>query len=405
MTPTLRIARRLAAAVVLVAAFGTSSAVRANHYILCPEEKCAEAGWSLTGSLNSARSNHSATLLRDGKVLVAGGLDDNGVALATAELYDPATGTWALTAPMTQARAGHFAFLLPTGAVLVIGGDQPCCLSNVTAEVYDPANGLWSPAGSLDSPFGMLSATMLPSGNIFLSGVAEAYRTTASWLYDAPQKIWIRASGDPIYRQEPSMSVLPDGTVLVTGGSRDADEFLVSRGAEVYDPTTDTWGPTSSPGTPRLAGTTTLLADGSLLVAGGFTPTGIIPGPTVTGQATLLRTSEVYGVDRAWHPVGELDEARVDHTATLLPNGHVLIAGGLVPQSGAGGSSTWATLASAEVYDPLAANWTNADSLIVARMGHTATLLDDGSVLVVGGVGGDSSTGAAVLRSAEIYHP
>ena len=390
MTPTLRFACHVVAAVVLVAVLGALSAVRANHYILCrPEnDKCTDTAWSLTGSLNSPRLGHTATLMRDGKVLVTGGFDDTGATLATAELFDPATGTWAFTAPMTNARAFHFAFLLSSGDVVVIGGDYTCCFSNINVEVYNPDNDVWRPGASLNSPLDSVSAIMLPSGKIFLSGIADFYRNpfnwpTASWLYDPQQNVWTRARGDPIYRQSPSLSVLGDGTVLVTGGTRDPDEWLSAPGAEIYDPTTDTWTATSSPGTTRLHDTLTLLHDGTVLRVGGFRLT------------TLLSTSEVFGPDGMWQPVGNLNEGRMDHTATLLPNGLVLVAGGIASQP----------LTSTEIYDPLTANWTNAGPLNVARTGHTATLLENGTVLVVGGCGGGSSSETTVLRSAEIYHP
>src|SRR5215475_13167200 len=114
MTLTLRTARGLAA-LVAVAALAAFDAARANHFILPCDDVCADPQWVMTGSLNTARWNHTATLLRNGKVLVAGGSEDNGAVLASVELYDPATETWRITGSMTAPRAGHFAFVLSTG--------------------------------------------------------------------------------------------------------------------------------------------------------------------------------------------------------------------------------------------------------------------------------------------------
>ena len=118
-----------------------------------------------------------------------------------------------------------------------------------------------------------------------------------------------------------------------------------------------------------------------------------------------LRSSESYDADGIWRPVGDLNEARSNHTATLVPGGRVLIAGGVGFRDPHSGTYYDNTLKSAELYDPAAATWTYTSSLNVARLRHTATLLDDGSVLVVGGVGGDTSSGYALLSTAELYLP
>src|SRR5262245_41236235 len=121
--------------VIALAALAALGAARANHFILPCGEDC-NPHWVLTGSLNVAREAHTATLLPDGKVLVTGGFDANGTRLASAELYDPATGAWSVISSMATPRAWHFAFPLSTGSVLVVGG-EPCCSSNVTVETYD----------------------------------------------------------------------------------------------------------------------------------------------------------------------------------------------------------------------------------------------------------------------------
>jgi len=111
----------------------------------------AAGTWTATGSLSTARARPTATLLSDGKVLVAGGAVSLGNTLASAELYDPATGSWIATGPLTTARVDHTATLLPSGKVLVAGGAGPTGVL-ASAELYDPATGTWSATGSMQTP-------------------------------------------------------------------------------------------------------------------------------------------------------------------------------------------------------------------------------------------------------------
>jgi hypothetical protein len=389
------------AMLVALATIAAFHGARANHFILTCGDDCSVPRWVATGSLNTARLNHTATLLRNGKVLVAGG-SENGAVLASAELYDPATETWSIAAPMATRRAGHFAFRLPTGAVLVIGGDQPCC--RITAELYDPDTGTWSPAGNRGPIVGLgVVATMLQTGNALVTD-ANPYRMGA-WLFDVAQQTWNQTGGGVVYRQYPDAALLQDGKVLVVGGTNDADEVVIAPGAELYDPATGAWRMTGSPSALREAGTDTALPDGSVLAAGGFSWVTRGDQYSWITYSVPLRSSESYDADGIWRPVGNLNEARSGHTATLVPGGRVLIAGGagfVDPQLGTYYDNT---LKSAELYDPATATWTYTSSLNVARVSHTATLLDDGSVLVVGGIGRDSSSGYALLRSAELYLP
>jgi N-acetylneuraminic acid mutarotase len=404
MTPMLRTARCMAMLVAL-AAIAAFHGARANHFILTCDDDCSVPRWVATGSLNTARHNHTATLLRNGKVLVAGGSNENGVALASVELYDPATETWSITGSMATRRAGHFAFRLPTGAVLVIGGDQPCCRTSITAELYDPDTGTWSPAGNRGPIVGIYVATMLQTGKVLVTDAiptnAIPHYGTDAWLFDVAQQTWNQTGGGLVYRQYPDATLLQDGKVLVVGGTNDADEVVIAPGAELYDPATAAWRMTGSPSALREAGTDTALPDGSVLAAGGFSWT--TDQYSQITYSVPFRNSESYDPDGMWRAAGDLNEARSSHTATLVPGGRVLIAGGggfQEPPLGA-----YRALRSAELYDPTTAAWSYTSFLNVARMRHTATLLDDGSVLVVGGVGGNTSSGYALLSSAELYLP
>ena len=285
--------------------------------------------WTPTGSLNTARDFHTATLLPNGKVLVAGGFDGT-IPLASAELHDPVTGTWTVTGSLANARIGPTGTLLPNGKVLVAGGTN--VNSNLaSAELYDPASGTWTATGSLNTG-----------------------------------------------RQDHTATLLPNGKVLVAAGWGGVGPSGRLASAELYDPASGTWTPTGSLITARIWHTATLLPNGQVLVAGGF------------GDSGDLASAELYDpVSGTWTETGELANAREQHTATLFPNGQVLVAGGFISTG---------DLASAELYDLASGTWSATGSLGTARVFHTATLLPNGQVLVAGGIGitGD-------LASAELY--
>jgi len=297
--------------------------------------------WTTTGSLLEARWSHAATLLQDGRVLVAGGNiypgGDSEIPasdfLASAEVYDPQTGSWTGTGAMTEARGGgHSATVLQDGKVLVAGGNSisaPFILAS--AELYDPATGTWTATGRLSAGRSGHTATLLP-----------------------------------------------DGRVLVVGGDG-MDPYGPLATAELYDPEGGSWSATGSMATVRIIHTATLLPDGTVLVAGGQGNDG--SGPT-RSASDALASAELYNpATGAWTAVGNLTEGRAGHTATLLPDGTVLVAGGV----GLGSDATpYNVLATAELYDPASERWVAAAQMIAARAGHTATALSDGRVLLVG---------------------
>lgn len=130
-----------------------------------------DPSWSTTGSLATARFLHTATLLQNGKVLVVGGSDSSGIALASGELYDPATGTWTATGSLAVGRWNHTATLLPNGKILVAGGENGQVVF-ASAELYDPATGTWAATGSLTSTRVFHTATLLLNGKVLVAGGA-----------------------------------------------------------------------------------------------------------------------------------------------------------------------------------------------------------------------------------------
>jgi hypothetical protein len=391
MTLTRRTTYRVVALVAL-AAITAFDAAQANHYILPCEPECFGPGWSLTGSLNTARTMHTATQLRDGRVLVTGGIiNDKGEATASTELYDPATATWSYTGALSQPRYGHTATLLADGRVLVVGTARP--FQSDTAEIYDPATAMWTSTGRLTAPHAFHTATLLQNGKVLIAGgwdlvPAPGRHTTIatpeSEIYDPLTDTWSRTGDLNLARFAHTATLLQDGEVLIAGGADDEERGTFFDTAELYDPETGIWTSTGSLKLGRNSHTATLLPNGEVLVAAGW--------PTTS--------SELYDPAVAqWKESGTLDNNRFSnlysHTATLLASGDVLLVGGAasiyagsIPQSGA------------ENYDADSGTWVATSSIATRRFNHTATLLRDGTLLVVGGDDGNGALATAELYSA-----
>ncbi len=332
--------------------------------------------WEFTGSLNTPRFYHTATLLSDGRVLVASG-GGRGTfpypELLSAELYDPAKGTWTLTGSLNNARVLYTATLLLNGKVLVAGGfpnhDQS---GKGHAEVYDPSTGTWTPTGSMNFGRTYHTATLLFDGRVLAVG-SNGSPDTAE-LYDSDRGNWTVTGNLNVGRYAHTATLLSNGKVLVAGG------WSGVASAELYDPATETWTFTGPLNGGRYDHTATLLANGTVLVAGGR-----------NDDIGVLASAEVYDPATGnWTTTGSLNVGRRRHMATLLSDGRVLVAGGLADSN--------SSFASAEIYDPATGAWTVTGSLNDARSLCTATLLSDGRVLVAGGKNNDN-----ILASAETF--
>ena len=147
------------------------------------------AGFANANPMGTARHAHTATLLPNGKVLVAGGQGSSGF-VSSAELYDPATGTWTVTGALGNARMGHTATLLANGKVLVAGGGGGGYLAS--AELYDPAAGTWTATGALSTARDYHTATLLPNGKVLVAG---GYNSTSPY-YLSSVELYDPADGD-----------------------------------------------------------------------------------------------------------------------------------------------------------------------------------------------------------------
>jgi N-acetylneuraminic acid mutarotase len=353
--------------------------------------------WTTTNTMNNVRQSHTATMLANGKVLVTGGTDLYYNPTASTEIYDPdinpAMGTNKLTGALISRRADHQSILLPNGKVLVAGGEGGNFSSS--AELFRPTNGTWTLSGQMTRERGWgVTLTLLPDGSVLAkgginySGFPFPYD---SELYDSATGNWTGISPpESDLRVSHSATLLPNGKVLVAGGLNQGFGVSCFASAGLYDPGSKTWSPAGPMRSPRWGHVAVLLPTGKVLVAGGATnfnwnqyvPIGI------TNSAELY--DPVLGT---WTNTAAMNTARIGHTAILLPNGKVLVAGGDL-------GITNIFLASAELYDPIAGTWTNTGAMNVARGNHSAILLPGGKVMVAGGFAGTN-----YFSSVELYDP
>jgi WD40 repeat protein len=312
---------------VLISAGGRVSGLTNLAELFDPAANGGIGAFSATNPLNAIRADHTATLLPNGKVLIAGGNDNAGTTLASAELYDPATGAWSLTGSMNSVRRSHAATLLPSGKVLITGG-QGAGAALASAELYDPATGTFTSTGSLATARSSHRTVLLPTGKVLLAGGYNSGALASAELY-CPEMpgtagTWTATGSISVQFVQPAATLLTDGSnagkVLVAGTILGGAVSAV-----LYDSAAGTWTTTGTPVQARHAYTITHLPNGKVLAAGGYPPTG-----------GFSNTAELYDpATGTWALTGNLATARGDHSATLLtsgPNaGKVLVAGGGIP--------------------------------------------------------------------------
>ena len=352
-----------------------------------------EPGWAITGSMAQARTGHTATLLAIGRVLVVGGTGANGRELASAELYDPASGRWTVTGTMRSAHSGQRAILLRDGRVLVLDDGRG------DAVVYDPVTGTWKPGAPMTVRRTLYTATVLADGRVLVAGGRDpdsGEPLASTQVFDPARGTWTAGRPMTLARAGHSATLLEDGHVLVAGGFAPAVLRSFPEGtlpvepqqasAELFDPRAGRWHPTGSMAAARAMHAATLLADGNVFVAQG--QLGAQPGGG---------TVEIYRPDTGvWHSGGKLTQSLGGGaTASLLRDGRVLV----VHPSGA----------QLEICDPATGTSRAVVDAHSTTSGSTSTVLADGRILLAGGMLVSSPHGwgieTTVLASAHLYDP
>jgi hypothetical protein len=351
-----------------------------------PAMAAAPGFWTTTGNLNTARIGHTATLLLDGRVLVAGGGDGKSEnRLISAELYNPVTGTWTVTGNMTTPRESHTATLLPNGQVLVAGGIVNISTNpgggitvtfTATTELYNPATGNWTTTSSMTTPRSGQGATRLQNGQVLVAGGIQNFGGTTSYspvalasaeLYDPFKGAWSATGSMNATRAGVQATLLENGQVLMAQVS-----------AELYDPSTGRWTFTAPMPSPGPGGSAALLTNGAVVSYGYHLPSYASQLYDPFTNTWTLNFGQSYGGISA----GPL---------TLLGTGKLLLAGGKPKY----GSVTGACM----LFDPSTNHWVLTGNLS-PRAGHTLTRLQNGQVLAAGGTGL-----SGLLASAQLYTP
>jgi hypothetical protein len=367
----------------------------------------ATGTFSAVGNMVTLRYGQTATLLGTGKVLLesGGGTCTQPLSCATqhinchitcqntAELYDPMSASFAATGNTEYGFSGQTAVLLGSGQVLVAGGESGYCtadspsgpcvvdLATSVAELYDPDSGAFTPTGNMVyRRDGHAAAALLNGGAIEIGAspdsnhTAEVYHPTQGAFAATGELIQGRVGSTASF----TATALSDGRVLVAGGEGEDGSTLAE--AELYDPSTVSFKTTGSMNQARSDHTATLLRNGKVLLVGG-TGNSYIPA--------VLQSAELYDPETGtFSSIGDMNLARTGHTATLLSDGRVLIAGGQVPLNPPPTPTCppppslapciehfTAATAHAEIYDPVNGTFTPTGDMTTPRSSHTATLL------------------------------
>lgn len=328
-------------------------------------------------NMGSPRVTHTAVVLPDGRALITGGSTQLlGAPLASADLYDPSTNTFSSTGSMSTPRSNHTATLLPNGKVLIAGGASTSGPAS-TAELYDPATGAFAATGNLNFARQGHSATLLANGTVLIAGGG----VLPAEIYDPVAGSFTQTGSMSVQRVQGTATLLSNGKVLFAGGVPAAPLAT----AEVFDPASGTFSQTGSMTSARADHSAVLLNDGTVFIAGGYDGT------------VSLASTEIYNpVTGSFTPSGSLSMGRDSHTAILLPTGKVLLSGG----------ENRGSLSSGELFDPIAGASFMSGILGTLHypgpgVGHTASLLNTGQVLITGG----TAPAVMSLSGAELFVP
>jgi hypothetical protein len=314
--------------------------------------------------LKQLRQSHRASVLPDGRVMVTGGIVPSEPDLfppPSTEIYNPSLDEWT-NGPELPGRTSHIQETLKDGRVLVAGGSSMVGTSEKTFLFHPtPAPGYWVEVGSMNYPKAGASSVLLNDGKVLVIGGGSQNDSHAE-VFDPSTETWTMTEPVNIARAVPLLTKLADGRVLVTGGYVSS---VTSKVAEIYDPETGAWTPTTSMNVARVWHGASLLADGKVLVSAGYTP----------NQQTAL-TTEVYDpVAETWTTAAPLALARQSPVQLTLSTGEVVLHGGAVSTPGI----------AFEMLRPASSQWRIGVRTDAVPYDHTATLMPDDRILITGG--------------------
>jgi N-acetylneuraminic acid mutarotase len=291
-------------------------------------------------SMRDVRDLHTATLLPNGRVLIAGGFSTNATSTGSTsacELYFPDTHIFEPTTPMLNARSNFTATLMPDGNVVAVGGYGASDNLTATAEIYYSTSAVWSALPSMSTPRALHAAALLNDGRLMVIGglgVSGALSTVEA--YNFATNTWSALASLPHQLYAATATRLFDGRVLVVGGNDGFGEYNASY---VYDPSANSWTQTNSAGAPllqpRFGHTATLLPNDTVMISGGQTQFGPIPNQV-----------EIYHINASSWAAGAYTfdkSARAFQTMTLAANGEVYAIGGTDGAIGGSGTKLLAT--------------------------------------------------------------
>jgi hypothetical protein len=357
-------------------------------------------------AMTTPRANAAAIRLRDGRVLICGGTatGEIGGVLASAELYDPATRSFMPTGAMTVPRTGQTITMLRDGRVLLTGGNKNVGFRSqlASAEIYDPAGGTFSPTGSMTTAREGHTATMLRDGRVLIAGGSSngVTATDSAEIYDPASGSFSRTGHLNQPRVAHVAALLGTGKVLIAGGGRGGmpGGYISYDTAEMYDPATRSFTPVRAHmKSDRVGAAADRLSDGRVLIVGGKSGRVVTSRHPNLSSLTPLNSAEIYDPEsHAFIATGNMGEPHYLATATRLDNGDVLVVGGWIIQG-----PIVVGMRDAALYHPETNMFSRTGRTNVPRLTNTATLLNDGEVLIAGGIGEKSLVNASV----EFYSP
>ena len=372
--------------------------------------------WTRSDDLNNGRLLHTATRMLDGRVLVAGGVDEANQVTATAEIFNPNDGSWTAAASMPHGIRSHAQVLLDDGRVLLTHGKTDGSAPQATtAFLYDPISDSWATADPTRSGIGSLSTRLgsrsvkLPNGKVLMSGNWCCPGHEAH-IYDPVNDTFQFTSPMNVHRLAQAMQVLPDGSVLVAGGGTTNYTGLNSNTAELLvpdnsspDPYIDgTWVNLPNMNAGHMDTMPTLLTTGpdagKVLICGG------LDGATVPGSYFFTTACDLFDPNtQTWSTVPDIPGARQrsgtgnggDYMVQIEGGnnaGKVVFAGG------------WPSIDQTDIYDPVSGIWTTECPLTEPRLRHHTVALEDDSVLIVGGQTYPWTQGMRVAERLQLKH-